>query len=181
MLHDVGIQVNGSFVLGFDRDGPETFGRLAAWIEEVRLESATFQILTPYPGTPLHARMKAEGRLLHEDWSRYDTAHCVFRPARLSPEELEAGRAWLYRRLFSLRSIWARRPRGAAAVPAYLAMALLYKRANGLWRHLVRRRLTHAAWAPLVELTRRRHLRFRRRLARRGARLLRHAALTRPS
>jgi hypothetical protein len=50
-------------------------------------------------------------------------------------------------------------------VPAYLAMAVLYKRCNGLWRHLIRWRLTHAVWAPLVELTRRRHLRFRARLA----------------
>lgn len=177
ILHANGIQVNGSFVLGFDRDGPETFGHLAEWIEEVRLESATFQILTPYPGTPLFERMKADGRLLHEDWSRYDTAHCVFRPARMSPEQLEAGRAWLYRRLFSLRSIWARRPRQLAAVPAYLGMALLYKRANGLWRHLVRRRLTRRAWAPLVEWTRRRHLRFRRKLAERGGRPFTAAAV----
>jgi hypothetical protein len=44
-------------------------------------------------------------------------------------------------------------------------MAVLYKRCNGLWRHLIRRRLTHRVWAPLVELTRRRHLRFRERLA----------------
>ena len=169
LLHRHGIQVNGSFVLGFDGDGPDVFERTARWIEEVRLESATFHVLTPYPGPPLFARLEREGRLLHRDWSRYDTAHCVFRPAQLTPEELEAGRAWLYERLYSLRSIWARRPREAAAVPAYLAMAILYKRCNGLWRHLVRRRLTHAVWAPLVELTRRRHLRFRRRLARSSA------------
>jgi radical SAM superfamily enzyme YgiQ (UPF0313 family) len=168
LLHRYGIQVNGSFVLGFDGDGPDVFERTARWIEEVRLESATFHVLTPYPGTPLFARLEREGRLLHRDWSRYDTAHCVFRPARLGPEELEAGRAWLYRRLYSLRSIWRRRPRQLGAVPAYLAMAVLYKRCNGLWRHLIRWRLTHAVWAPLVELSRRRHLRFRRRLARRA-------------
>jgi len=165
LFHRNGIQVNGSFVLGFDADGPEVFERTARWIEAVRLESATFHVLTPYPGTPLFARLEREGRILHRDWSRYDTAHCVFRPARLAPAELEAGRAWLYRRLYSVRSIWARRPRQASAVPAYLAMAVLYKRCNGLWRHLIRWRLTHAVWAPLVELTRRRHLRFRARLA----------------
>lgn len=165
LFHRNGIQVNGSFVLGFDGDGPEVFERTARWIEEARLESATFHVLTPYPGTPLFARLEREGRILHRDWSRYDTAHCVFRPARLAPEELEAGRAWLYRRLYSLRSIWARRPRQAAAVPTYLAMAVLYKRCNWLWRHLIRWRLTHAVWAPLVELSRRGHLRFRARLA----------------
>lgn len=168
LLHRFGIQVNGSFVLGFDHDGPEVFRELAEWIEEQRLESATFHILTPYPNTPLFRRMEAEGRLLHQDWSLYDTAHCVFQPRLMSPEELEAGYAWLYRRLFGLGSIWARRPRHAPAVLPYLAMALLYKRANPLWQFLIRHRLTHAVWSPLVHLTRLRHLRYRARLEREG-------------
>jgi radical SAM superfamily enzyme YgiQ (UPF0313 family) len=169
LLHRHGIQVNGSFVLGFDHDGPEVFADLARWIEDNRLECATFHILTPYPNTPLFRRMEAEGRLLHQDWSRYDTAHCVFRPRQMSPAELEGGYAWIYRRLFSLRSIWRRRPAQAAAVLPYLGMALLYKRSNWLWRLLIRHRLTHAVWAPLVELTRLRHLRYRARLARQGS------------
>ena len=53
ILHDHGIQVNGSFVLGFDHDEPDVFEQTVEWIEENRLECATFHILTPYPGTPL--------------------------------------------------------------------------------------------------------------------------------
>jgi hypothetical protein len=113
--------------------------------------------------------MQAEHRLLHQDWSRYDTAHCVFRPRHMSPEELEAGYAWIYRRLFSLRSIWNRRPTQPGAVLPYLGMALLYKRSNWLWKLLIRHRLTHAVWSPLVQLTRLRHLRYRARLGRDGA------------
>lgn len=166
LLHRYGIQVNGSFVLGFDCDGPEVFEELSCWIEEQRLENATFHILTPYPNTPLFRRMEAEGRLLHKDWSLYDTGHCVFMPKRMSPRELEEGYAWLYRRTFSLSSIWARRPKQASAVLPYVAMALLYKRSNWLWRFIIRHRLTHALWSPLVQLTRWRHLRYRSRLAR---------------
>lgn len=165
VLHDNGIAVNGSFVLGFDHDGPDVFERLAAWIEEVRLECATFHVLTPYPGTPLFAQMEREGRLLHRDWDLYDTAHCVFRPKRITPEELENGYRWLYRRLFSLESIWRRRPERASEWLPHLAMSLLYKRSNALWPFLIRHRLVHAAWRPMVEAARRRHLRFRRRLA----------------
>jgi radical SAM superfamily enzyme YgiQ (UPF0313 family) len=162
LLHDNGIQVDGSFVLGFDHDRPDVFARTVAWIEDNRLECATFHILTPYPGTPLFRRMQAEGRLLHTDWERYDTAHVVFRPRHMTPEELAAGYAWCYERTFSHRSIWRRRPRDPRAVPAYLAMSYLYKRANRVWPLLIRHNLTAVVWRPLIELSRRRHLRFRR-------------------
>src|SRR5437667_8638134 len=87
LLHDHGIQVNGSFVLGFDHDRKDVFERTVAWIEAARLECATFHILTPYPGTPLFRQMESEGRLLHKDWRLYDTAHAVFRPRYMTPEE----------------------------------------------------------------------------------------------
>ena len=64
-LSRYGMQVNGSFVFGFDHDRPDVFAKTVAWIEANRLECATFHILTPYPGTPLFAQMEAEGRLLH--------------------------------------------------------------------------------------------------------------------
>jgi radical SAM superfamily enzyme YgiQ (UPF0313 family) len=166
IFHDVGIQVNGSFVVGFDHDRKEAFPRLASWIEESRLECATFHILTPYPGTPLFRQMKSEGRLLHEDWDLYDTAHCVFRPKHMTKEELEEGYAWLYARLFSTTSIWRRRPEDAHAVLPYLAMSYLYKRANWLWPLLVKHQITHRVWRPLVEMSRRRHVRAREQLAR---------------
>ena len=165
LLHDQGIQVNGSFVLGFDHDRRDAFAELAAWIEETRLECATFHILTPYPRTPLFRSLEAQDRLLHRNWTLYDTAHVVFRPRHMTPEELAQGYAWLYERLFSHASIWRRRPTDKTAVAPYLVMSYLYKRSNGLWRFLIRSRLTHAAWRPIVEWTRRRHVHFRARLA----------------
>lgn len=165
LLHDHGIQVNGSFVLGFDHDRKDVFARTVEWIESARLECATFHILTPYPGTPLFGQLEAEGRLLHKDWSRYDTGHVVFRPRLMTADELAEGYAWCYERLFSHASIWRRRPDDWRAVPPYLAMSYLYKRSNPLWHLLIRHRLTGPVWRPLVEWTRRRHLRFRRRLA----------------
>jgi radical SAM superfamily enzyme YgiQ (UPF0313 family) len=164
MLHDHGIQVNGSFVVGFDHDRKDVFARTADWVEANRMECATFHILTPYPATPLFRQMEAEGRLLHRDWSRYDTAHAVFRPKNMSAEELEQGYAWLYQRLFSHGSIWRRRPADWRAVAPYLAMSYLYKRSNRFWRFLIRHHLVHAVWRPLVELTRVRHVRFRAEL-----------------
>jgi radical SAM superfamily enzyme YgiQ (UPF0313 family) len=165
LFHDHGIQVNGSFVLGFDHDHPDVFARTVEWVEANRLECATFHILTPYPGTPLFRQFEAEGRLLHRDWSLYDTSHVVFRPRHMTPEQLMDGYAWTYDRLFSHASIWRRRPRDLSAVLPYLAMSHLYKKSNRLWEFLIRHRLTGTVWRPIVEWTRVRHLGFRRRLA----------------
>jgi radical SAM superfamily enzyme YgiQ (UPF0313 family) len=164
ILHDYGIQVNGSFVLGFDHDRKDVFAATAEWIEQNRLECATFHILTPYPATPLFRTMEAQGRLLHRDWSLYDTAHAVFRPKHMTAAELEQGYAWIYQRLFSHASIWRRRPEQWQAVPLYLGMSYLYKRSNFLWHLLIKYRMVHAVWRPMVEMTRLRHLWYRRGL-----------------
>jgi len=165
VFHRNGIQVNGSFVFGFDHDTSDVFEDTVEWIERNRLECATFHILTPYPGTPLFRQMEKEGRLLHRNWDLYDTGHAVFRPRSMTTCELEEGYAWCYRRLFSLRSIWERRPVGAHTLPAYTAMSLLYKKSNWFWHFLIRHRLTAAVWKPLMRRNLRRHLRFRAHLA----------------
>jgi Domain of unknown function (DUF4070) len=173
LLHDYGIQVNGSFVLGFDHDQKDVFVRTAEWIEENRLECATFHILTPYPATPLFRQMESEGRLLHRDWTLDDTGHAVFRPRHMTPQELEQGYAWICQRLFSHSSIWRRRPRQWEAVPVYLAVAYLYKRSNRFWRLLIKHDLVNPVWKPLVKITRLRQVRYRRRLAQK--KVLEHA------
>ena len=180
VFHDNGIQVNGSFVLGFDHDGAEVFDITLQWIEEVRLECATFHILTPYPGTPLFRQLESEGRILHRNWNRYDTSHVVFQPRRMTVEQLQRGYEDCYRRLFSHGSIWRRRPTDLRAVPAYFAGSYLYKRSNRLWAFLIRHRLTHRVWSPLVELSRRRHLQFRTHLETRSksGRPVRSASVT---
>jgi radical SAM superfamily enzyme YgiQ (UPF0313 family) len=168
LLHRFGIQVNGSFVLGFDHDRADVFARTVQWIEENRLECATFHILTPYPDTPLFRQLDAQGRILHRDWDQYDTAHVVFRPKHMTCGELDHGYAWCYDKLFSHASIWKRRPNDSRAVLAYLAMSYLYKRSNRFWHMLIRHQLTAAIWRPLIEHSRRRHLKLRPHLEERA-------------
>jgi radical SAM superfamily enzyme YgiQ (UPF0313 family) len=164
LLHRHGIQVNGSFVLGFDHDMPDVSEQTVRWIEANRLECATLHILTPYPGTPLFRQLDSQQRILNRNWDLYDTAHVVFAPKHMTAEQLDRGYAWCYDRLFSHRSIWRRRPSDHTAVLAYLAMSYLYKRSNRFWHLLIRHRLTATVWRPLIEHSRRRHLRFRRLL-----------------
>ncbi len=165
IFHDNGIQVNGSFIFGFDHDRADIFDRTVDWIEENRLECSTFHILTPYPGTPFFRKIEQQGRLLHKDWNQYDTTHVVFQPRHMSPDELLKGYRSCYQKLFSHKSIWKRRPADWRALPPYLAMSYLYKRSNILWYFLIQHQLTAAVWRPLVRLSHCRHLRFRKRLA----------------
>ena len=104
-LHALGIMINGSFVFGMDDDGDDVFHRTVDWAVEHGITTATFHIMTPYPGTQLHARMMREGRIVTRDWNLYDTRHVVYHPARLSPEALKDGYDWAYREFYRWSSI----------------------------------------------------------------------------
>ena len=105
-LQDLGVMVNGSFVFGMDEDDESVFDRTVEWAIEQGIETATFHILTPYPGTALHKRIQAEGRILTSNWDLYDTRHTVFQPKRLSPENLEVGYWRAYREFYRWRNIF---------------------------------------------------------------------------
>jgi len=100
-------------MFGFDEDDRGIFRRTIEFLEEASVDVTTMSMVVPMPGTPTFQRWQAEGRILTTDWSKYDgKKHCVFRPARMSPEELVAGTEWASRRFYSLRSI-ARRMWGS--------------------------------------------------------------------
>ena len=61
-----GIAVNGCFVLGLDGDGPEVFEAVERFVRESGQFDVQITVMTAFPGTPLYARLKAEGRLLTE-------------------------------------------------------------------------------------------------------------------
>lgn len=104
-LHDLGVMINASFVFGMDHDDERTAPETVEWAVGSGIETATFHILTPYPGTRLHERMSREGRILTNNWELYDTRHVVFQPAKMSAESLEAGYHRAYRDFYSWRSI----------------------------------------------------------------------------
>src|SRR4030042_4710999 len=62
-------------------------------------------ILAPFAGTKLFKRFEAEGRILHKDWSKYDTQNVVFCPARMSANDLLQGYRTVMRSVYSFDSI----------------------------------------------------------------------------
>jgi radical SAM superfamily enzyme YgiQ (UPF0313 family) len=107
-IHDHGIGIDASFVFGFDNDDEGVFDRTIDFVLRAKIEIPYFSILTPYPGTRLYNRLRAEGRLLTEDWTSYDTSHVVFRPKTLAPDALFDGYLRAWKECFSWSAIWQR-------------------------------------------------------------------------
>jgi radical SAM superfamily enzyme YgiQ (UPF0313 family) len=105
VLDDLGVMINGSFVFGFDGDDPDVFARTVDWAVRSGITTATFHILTPYPGTLLFREMEEQGRIATRDWDLYDTRHVVYRPRGLSAEQLERGYDWAYQEFYRWGSI----------------------------------------------------------------------------
>jgi radical SAM superfamily enzyme YgiQ (UPF0313 family) len=134
-LHDQGVMVNGSFVFGMDEDDASVFERTVDWAIAQGIETATFHILTPYPGTALFRRMEADGRLLHRDWDLYDTRHVVYRTRGMTADELEAGYWRAYRNFYRWGSILrgARTKQTLAGALRHVAYAAGWKKFEPLW------------------------------------------------
>jgi radical SAM superfamily enzyme YgiQ (UPF0313 family) len=151
-LHDAGVMINGSFVFGMDDDDDTVFDRTVEWAINQGIETATFHILTPYPGTALYQRMQAQGRMTSDDWDLFDTRHVVFRPTKLTPEALEAG----YWRAYDQFYKWGSILRGACAKPGlkerlrHVAYAGGWKKFEPLWDWVIRaKRVT--SLLPMLE------------------------------
>jgi len=104
-LDDLGIMINGSFVFGLDGDDGDVFARTVDWAIDNGITTATFHILTPYPGTALFAEMNANNRIESRNWDLYDTRHVVYRPSGLSPDDLKTGYDWAYEEFYRWNSI----------------------------------------------------------------------------
>lgn len=100
-----------NFVFGSDTEGEDAFDTTLRFLAEQKAETAYFNILVPLRGTPLHDRLKAEGRLLdQENMERWPELSCHFQPLRYSPEELVRRVAKIRRDFYTFRSAVRRLP-----------------------------------------------------------------------
>lgn len=105
-LQDLGIMINGSFVFGLDSDNQDVFKRTVEWGVENAITTATYHILTPYPGTRLYQAMLDSGRILTSDWDFYDTRHVVYQTKNMSAKQLEDGYHWAYHEFYKWQNVF---------------------------------------------------------------------------
>jgi radical SAM superfamily enzyme YgiQ (UPF0313 family) len=126
-LHQHGIALQGCFVFGLDHDGPEVFLKTAEFAVQARIDLPRFAIVTPFPNTALYLRLQAEGRILTRNWELYDGQHAVFRPAKLSVDELQQGTEAAWKYAYSFRSIARRIAHSPAPWPVKIGTNLGYR------------------------------------------------------
>jgi radical SAM superfamily enzyme YgiQ (UPF0313 family) len=91
-IQEHGIRVNGCFVLGLDGQGPDIFGRVRDFVRDADLFDVQITVLTPFPGTPLLARLRAEGRLLDDgNWKRCTLFDVSYEPRGMTAQQLREG------------------------------------------------------------------------------------------
>jgi radical SAM superfamily enzyme YgiQ (UPF0313 family) len=88
-LKDNGISVEGTVLLGLDHQDEDYIKRLIDFLFEIDLDIAEFTILTPFPHSPIRARLEHEGRILSNNWKDYTADKVVFQPKHMSPERLQ--------------------------------------------------------------------------------------------
>jgi radical SAM superfamily enzyme YgiQ (UPF0313 family) len=109
-LHDLGIAISGAFVFGLDNDDNTVFEKTLEFAMDIELDIAQFNWLAPYPGTPMYDRLKAENRLINNEWwlTGSGLGDVVYYPRMMSPGELKEGSRWVRKNFYSTSSILKR-------------------------------------------------------------------------
>lgn len=148
-LHERKIALQGCFVFGLDEDEPDVFERTARFTVDAKIDLPRFAIVTPFPGTALHHRLEAEGRIMTRDWSLYDGQHVVFEPANMSADVLYTGTERAWKMAYGLRNSWRRLRHTAAPIHVALATNWGYRRyAHNLHRFYTCDAMTVPSWPP---------------------------------
>jgi len=109
-IQSYGVTVNGCFILGLDGDGPAVFDHVLRFVRDSGLYEVQVTFMTPFPGTPLYARLKSEGRLLRDKaWELCTLFDINFQPKNMSVDQLQNGFLNLVKQLYSAQETHERR------------------------------------------------------------------------
>jgi len=122
MVKDLGIHFHASMVFGFDDDTKAVFPETLEFLQRNNISTASFNILTPYPGTRIYEQFRKERRLLTVNWKYYNHSTVVFKPKHMTPYELQEGRTWVKKEFSRISSILKRLPKNMSHPLLYLAM-----------------------------------------------------------
>ena len=107
-LHKRNISIMGCFVFGSDEDDTTVFKDTVDFCLKTGIDLPRFTVYTPFPTTALFNRLKEEGRILTTNWSKYNCQNVVFRPKKMTVDELETGLEYAWKECYKVRNIMRR-------------------------------------------------------------------------
>jgi radical SAM superfamily enzyme YgiQ (UPF0313 family) len=152
-LHDAGIAVQACFAFGGDEEDTSVFERTVELVMQTDMDLPRYSILTPFPNTAHYRLLQAEGRLIEHNWSMYDVEHVVFRPRRMTEEQLYDGITWAWNQSYSLANI-ARRlaPFDRAPLPSLVTNLFGYRGYAKAFTAFPRERMVDNSDIPAVDV-----------------------------
>ncbi|MBT9582653.1 B12-binding domain-containing radical SAM protein [bacterium] len=107
--HSLGVAIQAGLIFGFEEDDTDVFARTVDTFAQLGLDNATISLLVPYPGTPAYDDLEKDGRIIDHDWRHYNgKTHVVYRPRRMTPDQLLNGYEWAKTQFYSLSGIFQR-------------------------------------------------------------------------
>lgn len=140
-LHTHKIAVLANFIFGFDNDNESMFKKTLEFALESQIDTAQFNILVPYPGTPVYQRLEEEGRITDRNWSNYISCNLCYKLKNMSKRTFLEELYKLKRKFYSSSKIAIRVMRTLKRATLYesgliLAVNLGYKKFNRKFQSL---------------------------------------------
>ena len=151
-LHDAGIAVQGCFAFGGDDEDATVFERTVELVAETKIDLPRYSILTPFPNTAFHRQLEAQSRIFERDWALYDVEHVVFRPAKMTEEQLYEGITWAWDQTYTLPAIAKRlSPFDRAPLPSLMTNLFGYRGYAKKFRQFPRERMIDNSDIPRID------------------------------
>ncbi len=93
-----GIYNRGLLMLPTNLNAPDSEADIKSYTEslvDLELDEVKVNVTTPFPGTPFYDRLVSSGKIIDNDWKRYDTHHLVFHAGDWTQEIIDWGRRYI--------------------------------------------------------------------------------------
>ncbi len=107
-LHSNGILVQGCFAFGGDEEDSSVFENTVELVTKTKIDLPRYSILTPFPKTQLYNDLLSQGRISEHNWALYDVEHVVFKPAKMTPQQLMDGVTFCFKETYKTSNILKR-------------------------------------------------------------------------
>ncbi|MCD6377570.1 MAG: B12-binding domain-containing radical SAM protein [Planctomycetes bacterium] len=126
-IQSYGISVWGSFIFGFDSDDWQDCMNAVRFAQRTNLCMSCYPILTPYPGTAIFEQFRRQGRLLTTEWDKYNGATVVFKPKKMTEQQLRHAQMAAFYEFYTPKSMFRRLKILPLKKYSYLANMAIYR------------------------------------------------------